>query len=88
MIWIKLTRTNAVFSKITLGVYFCAEINFPGKFPEIHENSIFTEDPRSPKDNWRGAAGPAEGHQARRPLGRAWWAPGSLEPPLRLPFGI
>ena len=68
MICIELTWTNVVFSRITLGVYFCAEINFPRKFPEIHQNSIFTEDPQSPKDNWRGATGLPEGGQARPPL--------------------
>ena len=88
IIWMQLTRTNIVFSRITLAVYFCAEIHFPEKFPEIHQNSIFTEDPRSPKDNWTGATGPPEGDQVRTSLGRASWASGSPGPPLRLPFGI
>ena len=51
----------------TIGVYFCAEINFPGKFQKIHQKYIFIEDSRSPKDSWRGVTGPP-GHQvgARR----------------------
>jgi hypothetical protein len=40
MTWINLTRTNVIFSRITLGVYFWAEIHFPRKFPEIHQNYI------------------------------------------------
>ena len=68
MIWIKLTRTNVVFSRITLGVYYCAEINFLRKFQKNHENYIFTEDSRSPKDSWRGATGPLGGASRGLPL--------------------
>ena len=84
-IWIKLTRANGAFSRITFGVYFCAEINFPRKFPEIHENYIFTEDSWSPKDNWRGATGPPRGCQAPPwPRLVGLWEPRATSPsPLR-----
>ena len=72
MIWIKLTRTNAVFSRITLGVYFCVEFNFLKKFQKIHQHYIFTEDSRNPKDIWRGAT---------------WLSGGDRRAPLAAPGG-
>ena len=49
--------SSNVFSKITLGVYFCAVINFLRKFPKIHRNYFSPEDFRSQKGTWRGPPG-------------------------------
>ena len=67
MIWMQLTRTNAVFSRIALVSSFCAEKSTFGKCPDFywkHHNS--PEDPRSRKGA-RGGCTRQPHHRPARP---------------------
>src|ERR1041385_3855391 len=60
MIWTKLTRTNAVFSRATCMVYLCAGkwiFRRPRKFPEKYQKIHAPEGARSQKWDQRGALG-------------------------------
>ena len=71
----ELTRTDAVFSRIVLGSYFCAEIKVFGKIWKNSRNYIFVEDPRIQK----GTAGAS--HSPHTPPGRG---PGLATPGAHL----
>ena len=51
MIWMELTRTNVVFSRIALVSYFCAEIKVLRKIWKNSRNCILAEDRKSTRLN-------------------------------------
>ena len=82
MIWTKLTRTDAVFSRADSAVFFCAGFwifRYTGK---IHKNYIKNQHSLSFPKSQSGARGQPPGAQAPpwcgQALGRATRAPGSL----------
>src|SRR3954453_11475783 len=64
--WMKLTRTNAVFSRIALVSSLCAETRLSGKY-ETNLYKVFfgPEDPRSQEEKCRRPAGGPHLCQAR-----------------------
>src|SRR4051812_28059631 len=71
MIWTKLTRTNAVFSRAISAVFFCAGLwifRYAGKIPKI-----YIKNHRSGSFRW--SKGGPEGSQ-----GAAWRVPGATQP--------
>jgi hypothetical protein len=67
--WIQLTRTNAIFSRITLVSCFCAEIQLSGKIPENTAKILFYEKTHGARirdgEGPRGAHTPSGAGQAR-----------------------
>ena len=72
--WMQLTRTDAVFSRITLVSRFCAEIQLPVKIREKSPKIIFHQ-------KTHGARRP-EGEVARGTVTRWWRGPALAAPPL------
>src|SRR6187401_2018752 len=86
MIWTKLTRTDAVFSRAACMVYLCAGKRIFRYLRKIHEKSQKIHAPegtRSQKWGQRGARRPV----GAPPLGRAGGAPGWVPHPL-VPYFI
>ena len=86
MIWMELTRTDAVFSRIALVYYFCAEIKVLGKIWKNYRNYIFAEDARSQKGGCRGQPQPPDATWPRPRVGRAWVPPGQVVARLATPL--
>jgi hypothetical protein len=86
--WIQLTRTNAVFSRISLVSCFCAEIQLSGKIPENIAKILFYQKTRGAR-TWDGE-GPRGAHTPwwRGPglAARGWWGRlgHRLDPSFRL----
>ena len=72
MIWIQLTRTDAVFSRITLVSSFCAENQLSGKIPENMPKILFH--PKTPGARIRDGEEPGGGHTT------CWRGPGQAAP--------
>src|ERR1041385_1028174 len=74
IIWTKLTRTNAVFSRAACLVYLCAGkwiFRRPRKFLENYQKIHAPEEARSQKWDQRGALGAPGALLARPGMGRA-----------------
>ena len=86
MIWTKLTRTDAVFSRAACMVYLCAENRIFKYLRKIHEKSEKIHAPEGTKyQKWgqRGARGCPGGLWARPPgprRGAPGWGPHPLVP--------
>ena len=85
MIWIKLTRTNNVFSKTTLWCLFLCRNQLSQKILKISLKLYFHGRLPEPEGQLEG------GHQARRgvpgaPPGHVWWAPGTWDHPSNPPL--
>ena len=72
MIWIQLTRSNAVFSRITLVSSFCAENQLSGKIPENMPKILFHQKTHGARR--RDGGGPRGAHTTW-PCGRGQAAP-------------
>jgi hypothetical protein len=70
--WIQLTRTNAVFSRIALVSFFCAEIWLSGKIPENTAKILFYQKTHGAKIRDREGPG---GHHT------TWWRRPGLAAP-------
>ena len=95
MIWIQLTRTNAVFSRITLVSCFCAENELSGKIPENMPKTISHQKIHGARRGDRGEAwGPRPTPGASLPLaapGGGATTPGTPSASLcayKLPFDL
>src|SRR3954462_14051977 len=80
--WIKLTRTNAVFSRIALVSSLCAETRLSGKY-ETNIYKVFL-DQKNHGARRKSAEGPRGAHTCARrapTLGRAWGVWPSRVPP-------
>ena len=69
----QLTRTNAVFSRIALVSYFCAESQVSGKFPKNILEFLFFQKTHGARR--RGGGGPLGPH-TMGPRAQRWAAPG------------
>jgi hypothetical protein len=80
--WIQLTWTNAIFSRIALVSYFCAEIRLSGKIPENIAKNLFFQ-------KTHGARRRDEGRQwpglTTRGAAQAWPRPPVVRPPRPSP---
>src|SRR3954467_8079550 len=68
MIWTKLTRTDAVFSRATSVVFFCAGLwifRYAGKIPKKYKKISVPEASDGPKGGQRAAMGQPGGCLAR-----------------------
>src|SRR3954466_4128254 len=65
--WIQLTRTDGVFSRITLVSCFCAENELSGKIPENMPKIIFHQKIHGARRGDRGEAWGAQTHPRRGP---------------------
>ena len=72
MVWIQLTRTNVVFSRIVLVSRFCAEIQLSGKIPENIAKLLFY--PKTHGARRRDREGPRGANTM------AWHGPGQAAP--------
>lgn len=61
MIWMELTRTNTIFSRIALLSYFCGESQLSGKSPKLWQTSYFFQKTHGAR---RRVGGGAPGHHA------------------------